>query len=435
MEFHELLQLMPRIYNVSILTWFYYDNFSGYRTYSIAEELEMPFGKDLNDVDLDNVAHSIVEDVLNVHESQSPYGTLIFNNVSPPGSWTAKRFTGHPNREPPRPCTKWKYSEIMTEAQLAAQAAPLWKMLVLATWSTVVVAISFANAKFATPTRCRGLSFCSVAVIDKDITDFIGFALFFLLGFLVNRTHARFVTGQKLWKDGITALCRRLTNSVLQSFEPSSFHNGDVDRIVGHLAAIPITLAAELRRTAVPIDMLSNVMGDVDAHRVVASHEPVFYCLDVVRAYFFYAETLAVTTTPSRNGMPTQERFLNMRYLEHLQKAAVEARALVRVGLPFGYSMHVRVFLMAWLAVLPFALVQAAGWLTILWVLLIGYGLIGVLHWADQLVDPFGTDELDLPLDRMRDEVVGEIGNLMPLFENGSVTFLDIQGDCKTPIS
>jgi predicted membrane chloride channel (bestrophin family) len=43
-----------------------------------------------------------------------------------------------------------------------------------------------------------------------------------------------------------------------------------------------------------------------------------------------------------------------------------------------------------WLAILPFALVQNSGWLTILWAPMISYGVVGMEEMAMELSDPFG---------------------------------------------
>lgn len=384
----------------------------------------MPFGGDINDLDMDKIAHSIVEDILDVQENQCSYPTLIRDYDTPPPSWIAKRE----NDRPVFRHTEAKPRNIILHAlhcsRLALLAVHSWQVLGLALWSSVIVTFAFLQARYFSIERCKDMEFCAFANIDGNIMDFIGFALFFFLGFMVRNAHGRFVQGQRLWKEDITSLCRSLSNHVLQSFEPGSFHDGDVDRIVGHIAAVPILLVSGLRGNAIRLDEIMQVVGDGDTQRIVEAREPIFHCLDLVRAYLFYAEKLSATDS-RRNGMPTQERFLSMRYVENLQNAVVEARFISRVGVPFGYSMHVRVFLMIWLAILPLALVETAGWFTILWVVLIGYGLIGVLHWADELIDPFGCDELDLPLERMRDEVVKEVENVMPMFPRGAATFLE----------
>jgi predicted membrane chloride channel (bestrophin family) len=45
-----------------------------------------------------------------------------------------------------------------------------------------------------------------------------------------------------------------------------------------------------------------------------------------------------------------------------------------------------------WLPILPFALVQNSGWLTIIWTPMIAYGVSGMEKVAMELSDPFGYD-------------------------------------------
>jgi putative membrane protein len=50
---------------------------------------------------------------------------------------------------------------------------------------------------------------------------------------------------------------------------------------------------------------------------------------------------------------------------------------------------------------LPFALAPTLGWWTPLLVLIVSYTFFGLDALGDQLEDPFGTDDNDLPLDAM----------------------------------
>lgn len=379
----------------------------------------------MNDVDIDEISQSIVEDVLQVYQEQKDYFTLLHDYADPPRAWTAKRLKeGELSVKSSVPLPRPKWQQLWRSIRLAALAVRAWQLLGLALWSAFVVVLAFLLARWRNLERCQGQDFCQFAIIDEDIKDFIGFAVFFLIGFRVNDAHQRFATAQILWQENILGTAHRLTNRLLQSFAPGSFHSGDVDRMCGHVAAMPIALAADLRATEGLSEQLKRVVGEEDARHICASRERVARCLDVVRAYLFYSETLGVTH-PERNGIAGEERFNCLLYVDELQTAGYECLRIARVTAPFGYVSHVRVFVVVWLLLLPIGLVESAGWLTILWVVLVGYGLLGTLRWAEQLAQPFGCDEADVPLHGFRDEVVRVVEENLPRFRQGAATFVE----------
>lgn len=388
----------------------------------------------MNGVDIDEISQSIVEDILKVYEEQKEYFTLLNNFVDPPPTWTARRLkdvdcSDQPSMHQSRP----RWQQLWRSVRLATLAVRAWQLFGLAVWSTLVVALAFVLARRLDLERCQGQNFCQFAIIDENIKDFIGFAVFFLLGFRVNDAHRRFATAQILWQENILGTAHRLTNRLLQSFAPGSFHPGDVDRMCGHVAAMPIALAADLRATEGLMEDLKRVVGEEDARRICASRERAARCLDVVRAYLFYSETLDVTH-PERDGIADEERFNCLIYVDELQAAGYECRRIARVTAPFGYALHVRIFVVVWLLLLPIGLVESAGWLTILWVVLVGYGLLGTLRWAEQLAEPFGCDEADVPLYEFRDEVVRAVENNLPQFRQGAATFVEEGKDVEASI-
>jgi ion channel-forming bestrophin family protein len=67
--------------------------------------------------------------------------------------------------------------------------------------------------------------------------------------------------------------------------------------------------------------------------------------------------------------------------------------------LPYAYAVHLRRALILYCFTLPFALVARFGWDTIPATLFIAYVLFGIEEIGVEIEDPFGTDENDLPLE------------------------------------
>lgn len=393
----------------------------------MAVELQEPFGTDLNDIDTDTISRSIVEDVLHVHRHQKfAYQRPILEDPTPT-TWSeelSKTPDTQPRAADARSRTWWSCTKEFLRLLLIA--VPAWEFVVLALWSGLILGIGFAISARFDVENCNSRWFCSFMAVDDRIKEYIGFALFMLLGFRISDNHARFVQAQRLWHEGIIGTAGILSNRLLQSFAPGSFHEGDLARICGFIVAIPIVLAASLRHGTIDsqaIGKLQQVLGKSDIDNIVGAVEPVSYCTDVLRAYLFYVERLEVIS-PERNGISIEEYAPCIAYLETLHNTSLECLRMVRLALPFGYSTHLRIFLGIWLFILPVGLVELTGWLLVLWTLLIGYGVLGIQRWADKLFDPFSCDESDLPLNAFVDAAIDAVKTNMRLFPVGAYSML-----------
>ena len=72
----------------------------------------------------------------------------------------------------------------------------------------------------------------------------------------------------------------------------------------------------------------------------------------------------------------------------------------------FSYVAHLRAFLLLWLILLPFTLVETMAWGTPVLVAFITFGLVGVELNAQELEDPFGRDYNDIPLGVLCDRIM-----------------------------
>lgn len=394
-------------------------------TYKIAVDIQQPFGGGINDIDVDGISQIVVEDVLQIYYTQKNYLAIVADHTMPAPEWTEKR-KGEPTLESwtialNRKSTRKSFTRSI---YLAVIAVPFWQILSIAVWSVAVVIIAFFLPRWITLSRCEEQRFCQFAIIDEDIKDFVGFAVFFLLGFRLNDAHGRYVSAQALWQEDILGTSHRITQRILHSFLPGTFHEGDVERICGHVAAVSIALAHELRPSANMFSKLEGILGAADIQRIREAKEPVSVCLDVVRGYLFYNETLD-DTTPDKNGLGGEDYFNLLIYVDNLQTAAFECKRIRLVNVPISYVWHVRIFAWIWLVLLPVGLVEVSGWLTVLWVVLVAYGLLGALHWSEELSDPFGCDEADVPLEEFVSKVVRTVENELPRFKRGAITIVE----------
>jgi len=82
--------------------------------------------------------------------------------------------------------------------------------------------------------------------------------------------------------------------------------------------------------------------------------------------------------------------------------------------LPFAYMVHLRRALILFLATMPLAIVKDFGWGTIPATLMISYVMLGVEEIGVEIEDPFGTDENDLPLKSICENIESNLRDLLP---------------------
>ena len=68
-----------------------------------------------------------------------------------------------------------------------------------------------------------------------------------------------------------------------------------------------------------------------------------------------------------------------------------------KTPIPFSYSVYLKLFITAYLLIVPFALFNIFGWMTIPVVMFFIFALVGVELLGEEIEDPFGLDCNDLP--------------------------------------
>lgn len=393
-------------------------------TYRVARELKDPFGRDLNDLDLDEMADSIVADVISAYRTHKGGSQAMVRETTVPTLlWDgtmedAKDLLKSLFRERRRmsKVDKWK-----DNAMLAARAVPLWILAIVILWSAAIVSVAYVVGRNFEITPCISPWFCSPIAVDNSVKNYIGFALFLLLGFRLNDSHQRYVTALALWQDGVIGGVRLVTNRLFTCYWPNTWHENDIQRLAGHIAAFSICLMGRLRN-CVYEDKLHAVVGEEDVQRILAAEEPADYCLDVVRAYMLNGEQI---WKKKKGGFGSGIELV--RIVMHVRGLSMTMRSctrLVRIPLPFGYVQHLSIFLFIWVALLPLGLVESSGWVTILWVPIISYGIIGVEKWAIQLADPFGTDISDVDLEKFCERVIAVVKTAVHLYKQAHKPYI-----------
>ncbi len=81
--------------------------------------------------------------------------------------------------------------------------------------------------------------------------------------------------------------------------------------------------------------------------------------------------------------------------------------------MPFSYNMFLKKFIFIYVITLPLGFVSSFGYGTVLISVFIFYVLVSMEQLAEEIEDPFGLDENDLPLDEMCKKVTDNIRGIL----------------------
>lgn len=229
----------------------------------------------------------------------------------------------------------------------------------------------------------------------------IGAVLGLLLVFRTNASYDRFWEGRKLW-GGIVNDSRNL----------------------GRLAATLLREDADLLRRLLrwsmvfPWSVRYRLLGwkdigcdtdDLPKSEVKLTEQSELVPLAVARRM-----TEQVEIARQRGLVSDIQQSLFDNLISRLIDALGACERIHNTPLPFAYMVHLRRALIIFLATMPLAIVKDFGWATIPATLLISYVMLGVEEIGVEIEDPFGTDENDLPLKSICENIESNLRGLLP---------------------
>jgi ion channel-forming bestrophin family protein len=238
-------------------------------------------------------------------------------------------------------------------------------------WSALVVCYHHFVRPVSVPSTVHGL---------------VGTALGLLLVFRTNSSYDRFWEGRRMW-GGIVNETRNLARGACV-----------------HLKDDPALLGEVVRWTvAWAYASMHSLRGRSDLGPIAGRLPP-----DEVEAAIGAQHTpLAVATRISLSLHEAKQRGLISDYIQAALDQNVQllidylgaCERIRKTPLPFAYVVHLRRALILYCFTLPFALVEAFGWGTVLDTLLVAYVFFGIEEIGVEIEDPFGEDDNDLPVE------------------------------------
>lgn len=213
----------------------------------------------------------------------------------------------------------------------------------------------------------------------------LGVAIAIFLGFRNNVCYSRYVEARHLWGQLMIA-----SRSLLREVKTTLPDDAELGQFVRLQIAFAHCLRMTLRRNP-QAKPLAKYLSEKDLQTVFAAQSPAN------RILLLMGEWLAVRR---RNGQLSDILFhsLNNR-LNDMSAVLAGCERIANTPVPFAYTLILHRTVYLFCIMLPFALVVDLHYMTPFISVLISYTFISLDTLAEELEDPFGTENNDLPLD------------------------------------
>jgi ion channel-forming bestrophin family protein len=145
-----------------------------------------------------------------------------------------------------------------------------------------------------------------------------------------------------------------------------------------------------------------SLRGGVIVDELVESEPGILDNLDQLYHIpnFFLTKFCEKINTLYKSGVLTDMQFLELsKHVDDTSEVVSSCERIRTSPIPFSYSIHLKKFLFAFVMILPFGFIHDLGYWCVLIVMLIFYAMVGLDVIGEEIEDPFGQDENDLPFD------------------------------------
>lgn len=245
-----------------------------------------------------------------------------------------------------------------------------------------------------------------------------GLALALFLGFRNNASYDRFWEGRKLWG----ALLNDTRSLARQAFFAAGYQPDDQEPkdFVQLLITLTYSLKHQLRGTDARADLEQRLPAQLAAQVGTTKYKPIM----------LLSEMSNWVRMAKQQGKI--DSIIQVAFEESFNKLSDIVGGCERIAstpIPYSYRvlLHRTVYLYCFM--LPFGLVDSLGWLTPFIVVFIAYTFVAFEAIADEIEEPFGTEDNDLALNamcRMIETTLLEIaGRPLPDFKESETRIID----------
>lgn len=228
----------------------------------------------------------------------------------------------------------------------------------------------------------------------------LGFVISFLLVFRTNTAYERWWEGRRLW--GALVNNSRNLAMKLSAILPTDDPQRAFFRKI--IPAYAIALKNHLRSEETRIELFNDIPEYVQEKLDLEKHIP-----NQVAA-LMYRHTQDLLEENKITG--EQLLFINAE-LQSFTDICGGCERIKNTPIPYSYSVFIKKFIIFYVATLPFGFVFSLGYFVIPIVGFIFYVLASLELIAEEIEEPFGADENDLPLEKMARSIQSHIHEII----------------------
>lgn len=263
-----------------------------------------------------------------------------------------------------------------------------YELLIVALYSTL---ISFLEQNYLT----------EYAGMFNQVTSFfgfIGFAFSMLLVFRINSAYDKWWEGRKMWG----ALVNNSRNFALkiQAFIPDNAQLVK-DELFDWMTAYPSSLRYHLRDEQ-EVDILP-ISEEMKGKIRKKDHIPNAIA----------GEMYCTLKQLKNQGTISEEELLSLdKEVKALTDITGACERIKNTPIPYSYNMFLKRLIVIFILLTPFAFVKSLDYWSVLVSVLVFYIFVGLEYISEEIEEPFGTDNNDLPTDDLAAKIAENISEI-----------------------
>ena len=228
-----------------------------------------------------------------------------------------------------------------------------------------------------------------------------------LLVFRTNTAYERYWEGRKAWGSMVNNI-RNLGRQILVSINEESPRAKKIAAL--HvLAAFAIACKLHLRHESISSE-LQPLLSPYQYKKLQSMNHPPLEIMYWLSTYLQNAFEQGHIQIYQLNSL--------LILVNDLVNVIGACERIQNTPIPLAYAIHLKQLLLIYCLSLPFQMVEQISWLTPFVVGLISFTLLGIEEIGIQIEDPFGNDSNDLPLDRICQNILRNLRDLVDVYEN-----------------
>jgi putative membrane protein len=266
-------------------------------------------------------------------------------------------------------------------------ARMLWKELIYIGLLTALIAFLEINF-FPNATYLKNLT---------TVYSLLGFIISLLLVFRTNTAYDRWWEGRKMWGAIVND-----SRNFISKLSVLDLTTNERDHFEYHFPLFTVCAKEHLRGQRL---MAPEFLSPEDRTSFEkATHQSLWVILSL---------RVKLQDLRQRGIMDSLELSMLNQNLDRLVDSLGACERIKKTPIPFSYSLFIKKFIFIYVITMPLAFVELFGYYSAFISTFVFYALVSMEVLAEEIEDPFGTDENDLPTDALSDTIQQNTSELL----------------------